>query len=80
MVEAELLKEIQVIEGAQSLLKRTLEQANEQVRRLKSTIYFMDRDLEDKSNVLKIDGHNSGLKETSLNLSMYHGFAPLDPA
>lgn len=40
----------------------------------------MDRDLEDKSNVLKIDGHNLALKETSLNLSMYHGYTPLDPA
>lgn len=79
-VEVELLKEIDVIEGAQKLLKRTLEQANEQIRRLRSTIYFMDRDLEDKSNVLKIDEHNLGLKETSLNLSIYHGFAPLDPA
>lgn len=40
----------------------------------------MDRDLEDKGNVLKLDEHNLQLKETSLNLSMYHGFAPLDPA
>lgn len=40
----------------------------------------MDRDLEDKGNVLKIDGHNLSLKHTSLNLSMYHGFTPLDPA
>ncbi|KAI4462307.1 tektin [Holotrichia oblita] len=79
-VERELLKEIDVIEGAQSLLRRTLEQSNEQVRRLRSTVYFMDRDLEDKANVLKIDERNLNLKETSLNLSMYHGFTPLDPA
>lgn len=50
------------------------------MRRLRSTIYFMDRDLEDKGNVHKIDLHNSSLNETSLNLSIYHGFAPLDPA
>lgn len=31
-------------------------------------------------NVLKIDGHNLSLKETSLNLSMYHGFTPLNAA
>lgn len=79
-MERELLKEIEIIEGAQKLLIRTLEQANEQIRRLRSTIYFMDRDLEDKDNVLKIDKHNFILNETSLNLSMYHGFAPLDPA
>ncbi|KAF2901753.1 hypothetical protein ILUMI_04431 [Ignelater luminosus] len=79
-VERELLKEAETIEGAQKLLRRTLEQANEQVRRLRSTIYFIDRDLEDKDNVLKIDGYNLSLNETSLNLSMYHGFAPLDPS
>lgn len=79
-MERELLKEIEIIEGSQKLLTRTLEQASEQIRRLKSTIYFMDRDLEDKGNVLKIDDHNLKLKQTALNLSMYHGFTPLDPA
>lgn len=69
-----------MIEGAQQLLGRTLEQANEQVRRLRSTIYFMDRDLESKDSVLKIDSHNLSLNENSMNLSMYHGFTPLDPA
>ncbi|XP_050304973.1 tektin-1 [Anthonomus grandis grandis] len=77
-VERELKKELDVIEGTQKMLKKTLEQANEQVRRLKSTIYFMDRDLEDKGNVAKIDYQNSILKETSLNLSLYHGFTPLN--
>lgn len=72
------MKEIDVITGSQTLLQKTLEQANEQVRRLKSTIYFMDHDLEDKDNVLKIDRHNLSLNENSLNLSMYHGFTPLN--
>lgn len=40
----------------------------------------MDRDLEDKHNVLKLDKHNASLKHTSLNLSIYYGFTPLDPA
>lgn len=40
----------------------------------------MDRDLEDKYNVLKIDEHNASLKHTSLNLSIYYGFTPLDPS
>lgn len=74
------MKESETIEGGQKLLRRTLEQAIEQVRRLRSTLYFMDRDLEDKDNVLKIDEHNLSLNETSLSLSMYHGFAPLDPS
>ncbi|XP_023311162.1 tektin-1 [Anoplophora glabripennis] len=79
-IDRELKKEYQILEGSQNLLRRTLEQANEQVRRLRSTIYFMDRDLEDKGNVLKIDSQNCSLKETSLNLSIYYGFAPLDPS
>ncbi|XP_022914995.1 tektin-1 [Onthophagus taurus] len=79
-VERELLKEIDVIEGANKLLVRVLEQANEQVRRLRSTIYFMDRDSEDKDNVLKIDGHNLSLNENSMNLSLYYGYSPLDVA
>lgn len=76
-VEKELRKELDIIEGASALLTRTLEQANEQVRRLRSTIYFMDRDLEDKSNVLKLDNHNLLLNEHSLNLSIYHGYRSL---
>lgn len=43
-------------------------------------MYIMDRDLEDKQNVLKIDDHNASLKHTSLNLSIYYGFSALDPA
>ncbi|XP_060529605.1 tektin-1 isoform X2 [Cylas formicarius] len=77
-VERELKRELEVIEGTQKMLQRALEQANEQVRRLKSTKYFMDRDLEDKERVFKIDCHNSTLRETSLNLSIYHGLSPLN--
>lgn len=40
----------------------------------------MDHDLEDKQNVLKLDGQNASLTHTSMNLSIYYGFAPLDPA
>lgn len=40
----------------------------------------MDRDLEDKTNVIKIDQHNADLKHTSMNLSIYHGLTPLNPA
>ncbi|XP_069673302.1 tektin-1 [Periplaneta americana] len=77
-VESELLKEVETIEGAQSLLRRTLEQTNEQIRLLRSTKYFLDRDNEDKTNALNIDMYCASLQETSLNLSMYHGIAPLD--
>ncbi|XP_076233369.1 tektin C [Calliopsis andreniformis] len=79
-VEEELLKECDVIKGAESLLVRTLEQTQEQIRRLKATLYYMDHDLEDKENNLRIDKHNLTLKETNLNLSIYHGTSRLDPS
>lgn len=40
----------------------------------------MDHDLEDKQGVVNIDEHNGSLKHTSMSLSIYYGFAPLDPA
>lgn len=61
-----------------ALLTRTAEEAQEQIRRLRSTTYLMDRDLEAKENAQKIDEHNLILRESSMNLSMYHGFTQLD--
>ncbi|XP_075217942.1 tektin C [Lycorma delicatula] len=80
IVEIELKKEFEVIDGARSLLSRCLEQVKEQIRRTRAMIYTLVRDLEDKTNVLVIDKHNASLKETSLNLSMYQGIASLNPA
>jgi tektin-1 len=77
-VERELLKEVETIEGALSLLGQTLEEANEQIRLLRSTKYFLDQDNEKKANALQIDKHCSNLQETSLNLNMYHEVTPLD--
>ncbi|CAH1108219.1 unnamed protein product [Psylliodes chrysocephalus] len=79
-VERELKKERRVIMGVIQMLTRTLEQAYEQRRRLRSTFYFMDRDLDDKGLTKKIDLYNKSITNTSLNLSIYHGFAPLDPS
>ncbi|XP_017882422.2 tektin-1 [Ceratina calcarata] len=78
--EKELLKECEVIRGAESLLVRTLEQTQEQIRRLKATLYYMDHELEDKENNIRIDRHNLTLRETGLNLSIYHGASRLDPS
>lgn len=77
-VERELRKEIQVVDQIKDLLKATADQAQEQIRRLRSCIYLMDRDLEAKANAAKIDEKNLSLRETSMNLSVYHGFTPLD--
>lgn len=79
-VERELLKECEVIMGVENLLVRTLEQTQEQIRRLKASLYYMDHDLEDKENNLRIDRHNLTLRETNMNLSIYHGTSRLDPS
>lgn len=66
--------------GVENLLVRTLEQTQEQIRRLKASLYYMDHDLEDKENNLRIDRHNLTLRETNMNLSIYHGTSRLDPS
>lgn len=79
-VEVELHREMEVIRGVQGMIARLLEEVKEQLRRLRATNYTLKRDLEDKSAVLEIDRENSRLKETGLNLALYHGPAKLDPA
>jgi len=44
-VEIQLLKEVEVITGVQALLKRTLEQATEQIRLLRSANYYLNKDI-----------------------------------
>ena len=79
-VEIELIREIQIIKGVQGMIIKLLEQVKEQIRRLRAMNYTLKIDLEDKGNVLLIDKHNARLKETDLNLSIYHGKLPLNPA
>ncbi|XP_013141490.1 PREDICTED: tektin-1-like [Papilio polytes] len=79
-VEHALQQEITAILGGQSLLKRTLEQLNEQMRRLRSTRYLLDRDLQYKQGAIDSDTGSLSLKPTDLCLSVYEGYANLDPA
>lgn len=79
-VEDALQQEITTILGGQSLLKRALEQLNEQMRRLRSTRYLLDRDLQYKQAAIDLDKGSLSLKPTDLCLSVYEGYASLDPA
>lgn len=79
-VEINLQREITSILGGQSLLKRALEQLNEQMRRLRSTRYLLDRDLEYKQGAIDCDKNSLSLKHTDLCLSIYEGYANMDPA
>jgi len=63
-VEIQLLKEVEVICGVQAVLKRTLEQAVEQIRLLRSANYYLNKDITDKFSALKIDGECSSLSNS----------------
>ncbi|XP_045778490.1 tektin-1 [Maniola jurtina] len=79
-VEHALQQEITTILGGQSLLKRALEQLNEQMRRLRSTRYLLDRDLQYKQAAIDVDKGSLSMKPTDLCLSVYEGYTSLDPA
>jgi len=66
-VEIQLLKEVEVITGVQALLKRTLEQATEQIRLLRSANYYLNKDITDKFSALQIDGSCSSLHNDAPN-------------
>lgn len=69
-VENNLLKEVEVIEGVRSVLVRTLEQTVEQIRRLRSAKYFLQKDVADKNAAISIDNscHSLNNKDTEINL------------
>ena len=71
------MKEVEVIRGVQNLLEKTLNNANEQSRILKSCRFKLRKDLEDKSSSLKIDEHCHGLNNQSSQLGLHTGPAPI---
>ncbi|XP_053616424.1 tektin-1 [Plodia interpunctella] len=77
--EHALQQEITTILGGQALMKRTLEQLNEQMRRLRATRYLLDRDLQYKQHAIDCDKGSLSLKPTDLCLAVYEGYANLDP-
>ncbi|XP_037976231.2 tektin-1 [Plutella xylostella] len=79
-VEQALQTEITTVLGGQSLLRRALEQLQEQMRRLRATRYMLDRDLQYKQSAIDLDKGSLALKPTDLCLSIYEGYADLDPA
>lgn len=73
-VEINLLKEIEVIDGVRSVLKRTIEEAVEQVRRLRSAKYYLQKDLADKNVAIKIDDTCHKLRNTDVaEIGLYEG-------
>lgn len=64
-VEIQLIKEVEVLQGVQGLLQRTLDQAVEQMRLLRSVKYHLEKDLTEKLGALGLDETCSSLKDNS---------------
>lgn len=78
-VDRELRKERDVILGSQAIQKKLLGQTSEQIRRLRATIYLLDRDLSNKESSFQIDKQNLLLRENQMDMKLYEGKLPLDP-
>uniref|UniRef100_A0A182KDI9 Tektin-1 n=1 Tax=Anopheles christyi TaxID=43041 RepID=A0A182KDI9_9DIPT len=75
-VDRELRKELDVTEGGIALLEKVLDQCVEQIRRLRATIYLLDRDLADKDRSIKIDAKNLELRPNQMEMKIYAGRVP----
>lgn len=74
----ELKREIIVITSCQAMLDKTLDETNEQIRRLRAQIYLLDRDLANKGKAYQIDEVNLSLRSNQQEMSVYEGATPLD--
>lgn len=79
-VDAALKQEIIAINGVLAISKRTLEELNEQMRRLRAARYLLDRDLQYKQDAIDRDQKALTLKSNASCLAVYEGFQNLDPA
>lgn len=67
-IDRELRKETSIIASAEELLEKALGQASEQLRLLRSIIYALDTELNNKSSSLHIDQSNLTLNNSQKQL------------
>ncbi|KAK4472482.1 hypothetical protein MN116_003730 [Schistosoma mekongi] len=67
--QKELIKEIEIIKGAQAILQRTIEQVKEQLRLNRKVIYNLKKDSSDKLQAQRLDEYALSLKPTDDSLS-----------
>lgn len=77
-IDRELSKEASIIASAEDLLEKALGQASEQLRLLRSTIYALDHELNNKSSSLHIDQSNLALNNNQNQLE-YHKELAMKP-
>ncbi|KAM7356766.1 tektin C [Cochliomyia hominivorax] len=63
-VDRNLRRELKVIKGCQCLMDKALKETNEQLRKLRATIYLLDKDLSQKDKSLLIDEKNLSLRDS----------------
>jgi tektin-1 len=78
-VEKNLSKEREIILSSLSILEKLYAETVEQIRKLRASIYLLDRDLENKESSLQIDQQNLVLRENQIDMKVYEGKMSLDP-
>lgn len=78
-VDKELRKERGIICKCIDILEKIFGETSEQIRRLRASIYLLDRDLANKEKSLTIDQNNLILRENQIDLYQYEGKTDLDP-
>lgn len=78
-VEKNLRKERETILAALNVLDKLHAETVEQIRKLRASIYLLDRDLVNKESSLQIDQQNLVLRENQIDMKIYEGRMELDP-
>lgn len=61
------------------MLEKLHTETVEQTRKLRASIYLLDRDLVNKESSLQIDQQNLVLRENQIDMKIYEGKVDLDP-
>lgn len=69
--QKELVKELEMIQGIEGLLQRTLEQVEEQIRVCRSADYYLDKELKDKFTAFNIDTKCHQLSNNDAGISAH---------
>jgi len=78
-VQKELIKEVEIEQGAESLLTRLLEEVNEQQRLNRKAKYNLESDLKNKFSAMSIDSHVQNLSLTNPSTYLKNGTAKIEP-
>jgi tektin-1 len=78
-VEKNLRREREINLSSLAILDKLHSESTEQIRKLRASIYLLDRDLENKEGSLQIDQQNLVLRENQIDMKIYEGRRNLDP-